>query len=183
MRIVGPPIDRIGRLPVAQRRRHIGLAEHDRTRRLQSLHSQRILTRDMLAVKGETPSRRVSAQIEAFLHRHRNAGERLLIAARQCLIGQPRLRSRPLEIADHNRIDLGIERLDPFNRSLQQFLCAERFLLQPGGELRGGHPEETSVQTHECSISHRLRGATRNKSSFGLPSRRARFVARRRLPC
>ena len=51
----------------------------------------------------------MASQIEAFLHRYRNAGERLFLAFRRRLVGHPRLGLRTFEVANHDCVDLGIE--------------------------------------------------------------------------
>ena len=80
MRVIGPAIDRIVRLPVGQFGRDIGLADNHRARPLEALHNQGISIRQVVAGMLQTPCRWRACQMKAFLHRHWDAKKRLIFA-------------------------------------------------------------------------------------------------------
>jgi hypothetical protein len=115
VRIVGPAIDRIVRLPVGEVGRDIGLAEDDRAGALELADHPGVARGDRVGIFAVTPGSRQAADIEAFLDRHRHAEQRLVL-------GQPPgghglgLFLRAVEVGHHHRVDMRVEMFDPRNR-------------------------------------------------------------------
>ena len=82
---------------------------------------ERVFGRDEILLRRNAPRRRQACDVVGFLDRHGQAEQRLLHAAREFGVGGAGGGKATLEIANTDRIDLGIVPLDPADRVLCQF--------------------------------------------------------------
>ena len=99
VRIDRAAVDRIDRLPIGKRHRHVGLAKDDGAGGLQALRRRRRLRAPADSLKcRHAPGRRQTCDVVRFLHRHRHAEERPLCrrarATRRCAFAAARARSK-----------------------------------------------------------------------------------------
>jgi hypothetical protein len=105
-------MDRVVALPIHQHGRNIGLAEDDGTRRLQPRDRHRV-KRDAVAFRaGKAPGGDEAGDVEALLHRHRDAEQRPVLAAREHRVRRGGSDARAIEIPHHHGVQLPIQRRD-----------------------------------------------------------------------
>ena len=130
-RIVGGAVDLVVALPVAERDGTLVLPRitppASLTREIDSASSGG----DEILLRRKTPGRRQSRDVEGFLDRHGNAEQRPGLAARAGRVGGAGGIEAAGEIANADRIDLGVVTLDAADRVLRQlhrgdFLCRQR---------------------------------------------------------
>ena len=164
--VVGGAVDRVEALPIRQRDRHIGLAEDHRPGVQQPLHRKRIGRGDRVLQRREAPMGRQAGDVEAFLHRHRQAVQRPpILPAGQRRIGRIGPRPGAVEIPHHHGVGRPVQPFDAGDEMLQQLPAADAAGAEHGGEVEGGG-------VMECGHGGRLRrGAARvNRAA---PARRA----------
>ena len=147
VRIAGAAIDRVEALPVGEIDWHVGLAEQDRTCRLELADDPGIARGQLVAIGFMPPTGRQPGNVETLLDRHRYAVERLVVA--WTALGQrPGGITRAVEIAHHDRIDAGVEVLDPGECGFDSFdrrqhsaadLRRQRNRAGLAGQLRKSH--------------------------------------------
>ena len=118
--VVGRSVDGVVALPVAERQRHIGLAKDHGARLFQAGDDQGVLLWPKILELRIAPSRRQTGDVEGLLHRHRNSEQCAFVAARERDVGRLGRLARALEVADDDRVDPAIDRLDSGDRLLQQ---------------------------------------------------------------
>ena len=153
-RVVGSAVNLIVALPVAKPDRHVGLAEDDAARILDAGNRQRVLGRHKILLRWNAPGCWQACDVEGFLHRHREAEQRLLHPARQGVVGGTGGGEAAFEITHADRVDLAVMPLDAADRIPRQFDRADF----PGGQRRGqfGGGCETPLRFWQsaCSRSH-----------------------------
>ena len=136
--IVGGAIDRIRRLPVGERHRHVGLADDHGAGGLQPLDRDGILGRPPVLEGGNAPGRRQPRDVERLLHGHRQTEQRPALAARQRLVGSDRGLACPVEVTHHHGVDGFVERLDARDGLVEQLDRRDATGSEVGHERAGG---------------------------------------------
>ena len=90
----------------------------------------------------------MTAQVEALLHRHRNAGERSRLVLGDGVVSHTGFGAGALEIANDDGVDLFVERLDARDSGVTEFGGAERLSFQPRRELGCRHLVQAGVEIH-----------------------------------
>ena len=137
-RIVGDAVDLVIALPVGESDRHVGLAEDHAAGGFDAGNRQRVLRRREILLRRKAPGRGQPRDVVGFLHREGNAEQRPCLATRERCVGGASGIEAALEIANANRVDLGVVTLDAANRILRQLHgrdlpCRKRF-----GQFDGG---------------------------------------------
>ena len=137
-RVVGGAVDFVIALPVAEPERHVVLAEDDAAGVLDARDRQCVFGRREILLRRNAPGRRQARDIVGFLHRHRQAEQRLFHPARQFGVGGAGSREAALEVADTDRIDLDIVALDAIDGVLGQFDRGDLFCGECGRQFDSG---------------------------------------------
>ena len=94
--------------------REIGLGDRDRACRPQRRHMGIVFAFDFAAARGEAERGRRADQIETFLDRYRNAGERpQFLAARQRLVDLRGGLARAVRQIDDDGVELAVDGAEP----------------------------------------------------------------------
>jgi len=133
-RIVRPPVDRVGRLPVRQHLGHVRLGHHDCARALHAGGHGRIVLRAEVLPRGHPNRGSQATDVDGLLQRHRQAAKRRVITACPPRVGGLGLAARALEVGLDDGIQLGVVALDALLVQLEQ--------------LNGGHPARTKRSEH-----------------------------------
>jgi hypothetical protein len=153
-RIIGGAVNVVVALPIPDRDRQIGLADHDSAGGLEPLHRPRVDFCLPVLEFRIAPGRRQAGDAELLLDRHRQSEQRAAVTPRQSGVGVIGRLSRPVEIAHHNGVDLRVERLDagdggveqlaggnlPVGKGLRQFASGAigRLIAREGAARRHG---------------------------------------------
>jgi len=190
--IVGGSVDRIEGLPVGKPDGHVGLAEHDRAGLLQPRDGQRVVLRDIVAMRRQAPRARRSHDVEGFLHRHRHAMQRAeRLALRRQFVAPRGFLARFLGAPDDYRVDSRIVALDAREKEVEEFNGADLLLPHQRGERARRSESKFVVHVVLPFLPERLTSlqpprqdqAARKRRAAGLPQATARFRARRELQC
>ena len=125
-------------LPIGKPERHVGLADHDRPGRFQTSHRESVGVGTPILEFGIAPGGRQAGDVELLFDGHRHTEQRAALAPRQSRVGGIGRRPRPVEIADDDRIDLFIERLDPGNREIEQLARRDLSRRERSDEVTSG---------------------------------------------
>ena len=142
-RVARGPIDFVEALEVGQVQGHIGLAQEDSTRGLETRNAFGILRRDIVLELGYPPGRGQVGHVVGLLDRHGHAVE----GAQRPPLGKRLVRTiclRPgaVEVAHHHRIDLSIKTLDAFDIEIGQLAGADLLVANLFGQFAGGRKFE-----------------------------------------
>lgn len=169
----GAAIDRVEALPVGEVDRDVGLADDHRAGRLQPLDEKRVGRGDLVLEARVPPGGGEPGDIEALLDRHRHAEQRL-VRARTGGVERLGLLVGALEIGDCERVDCGVEVLDPLDRRIDRLDDAHPPRADRGsgreraglaGQLRIGHVNSLPL----AARSRHARGGGSNHMWIGLP--------------
>ena len=144
-RVVRRPVDVVVALEIPQADRDIGLADDDGACRLQPRDHKGVFRRLEIPEMRKAPCRRQAGDVERFLEGHGNAEQRQPLAAAKRGIGGACGVSRAIEIANDDRVDPPVQRLDARDRMREQLgrghfasvqggqQCADRAVVQVSG--------------------------------------------------
>ena len=139
IRIAGGAVDGVIGLQVLQQQRHVGLAEHHRTSRLQALDGDRGVVGDAVLENRVAPGGLEALDVEGLLHRHRDAMQRAPGPAfLQRTVSGFRTLSRALEVAHDHRVQRTVVFFDAGDVVVEQFERGDLPRAQLRGEGRGG---------------------------------------------
>jgi hypothetical protein len=119
--VSGGPVDLVIGLKILQEEGHIRFAEQDSPGTLQACDGFGRISRKIVREFWAAPGGFQPLDVEGFLHRNRQAEQRPSISAATFGIERAGLVSRAFEIAQHDRVQLAIVPLDPFDIEVDQF--------------------------------------------------------------
>ena len=155
-RVVRPPVDGVGGLPVGEHGRDVGLAQQHGAGRAGAHDGGGVVLGDEVAPLRHAARGGQAGHVERLLDRHGEAAKGAAPAARGSLVGVAGLLAGPLEIADHHRVEAPVVTLDPADVEL--------------GELGGRHPpgaqgsQELGGAREGIHVSHGI--STREESAW-----------------
>ena len=133
--IVGAPMNRVVRLPVRERGRHVRLPEQDRTGRARTGSGGRIVRRHEALPLGNAARGGEPRDVDRLLQGDRQAEERAGLAARRGEVGGLGLGAGALEVPDDDGVQRAVIPLDPADVEVRQLARADPPGPQVGQQL------------------------------------------------
>ncbi len=130
----------------------VGLADHDRTRRLEPRDLHRVLVREVILERRRAEGSGHAGDVLEVLDAQRQSGQRSRRgAARELFVQRARLGHRLVEAGRAKGVELRIQRFDPRDRRRHQLARLE---------FAPANHREQLASRHPMQISHRLCSAT-----------------------
>ena len=136
--------------------RHLGLADHDRSRRAQPLHHLGV-GRGGRDERAGASTRDLAADVDLVLDRDRHPEQRPVVSRAHARIRLRRLQQRALLVDRGEGVQLGIEPRDPGERELDELLS--RRVAAPDELGLPGHAHERDVVVEHRPILRRCPAA------------------------
>ncbi len=136
--IAGPPVDRVGRLPVREHGRHVGLAEEHRAGGPGAGGDRRVVLRDEGLPVRHPAGRVETGDVDRLLEGHRQPEQGRALPAAAGVLGPDRLLPGAGEVAHDHRVQRAVVALDAADVELGQLRGADRAVTKRGQERGGG---------------------------------------------